>query len=77
MRTPADPFPCRSDPRYKGTDYRAAPAKHADTDRHMLAKALMDALDMMRRPVSALDYDAFTLRNKRAIDAARQQGGAE
>lgn len=55
----------------------AAPAKHADTDRHMLAKALMDALDMMRRPVSALDYDAFTLRNKRAIDAARKQGGAE
>ena len=23
MRTPADPFPCRSDPRHNGTDYRA------------------------------------------------------
>lgn len=52
------------------------PANHPDTERHMLAKALMDALDMMRRPVSALDYDAFTLRNKRAIDAARKHGGA-
>lgn len=27
MRTPADPFPCRSDPLCKGTDYKAAPAK--------------------------------------------------
>jgi len=25
--TPADPFPCRSDPLRKGTDYKAAPAK--------------------------------------------------
>ena len=24
---PADPFPCRSDPLRKGTDYKAAPAK--------------------------------------------------
>lgn len=68
----------REDGRCVVCDYKrhAAPAKRLDTERHMLAKALRDALDMMRRPVSALDYDAFTLRNKRAIDAARKQGGA-
>ena len=27
---PVDPFPCRSDPLRKGTDYKAAPANHPD-----------------------------------------------
>ena len=69
MIEPADPFPCRSDLRRKGTDYRSAPAKHPDSERLAFVFAHFGTFGMRPRE----SFDEFIER----IDAARQQGGAE
>lgn len=53
------------------------PVKHPDTERHVLAKALNDALETMVRMAPGCEFEGFRTRNRYAIDAARKQGGAQ
>lgn len=79
-----DPFPQRSDPRYRGTDYksRTEPAKHPDTDNRFIAAIkLADEMHLGRcasgEPFTEQDYRNHACKARdillAAINATRKE----